>query len=116
MCFCVFGGLLRLVLPLCCGFVAGPTSISSRIYRYVADVAGPEGGSNPEGTPSTQRSLVAPVLGDSNRLSDLGIRKAFSDGFFDAIFFLGRRTATIDAALNRVEQFKPVLQRRIFDA
>jgi len=27
--------------PLCCGFVAGLTSISSRVYRDVADVAGP---------------------------------------------------------------------------
>jgi hypothetical protein len=32
--------MLRLLLPLCCGFVAGRTSISSRIYRAVADVAG----------------------------------------------------------------------------
>src|ERR1043165_3356085 len=36
--------LLRRPLPLCCGFVAGWTSISSRIYRDVADVADQEGG------------------------------------------------------------------------
>ena len=36
--------LLPLLLPFCCGFVAGSTSISSRIYRAVADVAGLGGG------------------------------------------------------------------------
>ena len=32
------------LLRLCCGFVAGPTSIPSRVYRDVADVADREGG------------------------------------------------------------------------
>jgi hypothetical protein len=32
------------MLRLCCGFVAGLTSIPTRIYRSVADVAAPEGG------------------------------------------------------------------------
>ena len=32
------------LLRLCCGFVAGPTSMSTRIYRYVADVAALAGG------------------------------------------------------------------------
>ena len=39
-----FKALLPLLLRYCCGFVAGLTSISSRIYRDVADVAGREGG------------------------------------------------------------------------
>src|SRR5690349_3868387 len=50
--------MLRLVLRVCCGFVAGSTSISSRIYRDVADVAGPRGG---KGHPP----LSAPSLGRS---------------------------------------------------
>ena len=32
--------MLHLCGGPCCGFVAGPTSISSRVYRHVADVAG----------------------------------------------------------------------------
>ena len=46
--------MLRLRCGLCCGFVAGPTSISSPVYRAVADVAGPRGSKG--GEPAGYRS------------------------------------------------------------
>jgi hypothetical protein len=50
-----------MLLP-CCGFVAGPTSISPRIYRAVADVAGPARGSRgcSSQPPSFSSSTLAP--------------------------------------------------------
>jgi len=49
--------LLPLPLPFCCGFVAGLTSIPTRIYRCVADVAAQEGGRG-EGGKGGSRSVI----------------------------------------------------------
>ncbi len=57
----------------------------------------------------------SPFVGANHVLPDLGVRKTFADGFFDAFFLLGAGTSAIDAALNGVQQLKPIFQGRIFE-
>lgn len=48
-------------------------------------------------------------------LADLRVWKAFANRLFDALLFLRAGTSPIDTALDGVQQFKPILQRRILD-